>query len=930
MIRRYWAKTLLAFSTLLFLLVLFNQLFSNSFIISGKISSENGKTSGVSVDIYKDNVKENSIKVNSNGKFNLYLEFNHEYTMVLSREGCFPKKIVVSTLVPEEILKEDSEFPPFPIEQILFSEIKGIDKTFSENTIEKIYFNKQIGNFDYEVFYNDNQIKKQIEQAILKAEQLKKAGAKLDKQESEALKLLRKEYERYLGDAGKKYNEGEYAKALSDYMAANKLFPEEQFPIDRINEINDLLAALRFQEGQVQGDYSALIASADKFFDELLWEKSKEKYLEALQVKPNDAYAKAQIQKIDAYVADIKIEARLYDRYRKGILDGNKYKNRKQFLRARAMYEFALTCKPGDEIALRKLEEVRLLLGGSDEDKDYNKFIVQGDELFKKEDYKKSMRNYEQALAIKPAEQYPIDQIAEIKAILSGEKTAAQIAREYAELIKNADNALNAEKYGPAKGFYQDALALKPNEQYPMSKIREIDRVLADLDAAKSRDEQYRALVAQADSQFDNADYEASKENYVAALKLKSEEQHPQNRIVEINRLLAGLAQTIASYNAAIQRADEHFRNKNYDNAQVVYANAKEIKPDETYPDDMLARIKAILDEEARIAAEAKAAEDARLIAEQRQKDSAYDELIKQGDGLFDNKEYVQAIGKYRSALDFKPGEQYPIRKIEEIRGFIAQVAEAQKAYDAAIARADRNFQREIFDAAKLGYSEAKSAKPGESYPDEMIAKIDSIEKARAELLAQEAAAEAERLRQLEEQKNNAYNTAIAQGDAYYNNKEYQQSIASYKEALDVKPDESYPQQRITELETLVAQLAATQKAYDAAIARADRNFQREIFDAAKLGYSEAKSAKPGESYPDEMIAKIDSIEKARAELLAQEAAAEAERLRQLEEQKNTAYNTAIAQGDSYYNNREYQQSIASYKEALDVKPDESYPTRKG
>ena len=207
-----------------------------------------------------------------------------------------------------------------------------------------------------------------------------------------------------------------------------------------------------------------------------------------------------------------------------------------------------------------------------------------------------------------------------------------------------------------------------------------------------------------------------------------------------------------------------------------------------------------------------------------------------------------------------------------------------------------------------------------------MIAKIDSIEKAIADKLAQDAAAEAERIRLLEEQRNTSYNNAIAQGDAYFNNKEYQPAITSYKEALDVKPEETYPQTRITEIEALVAQIAATQKAYDDAIARADRNFNREIYDAAKLGYSEAKQAKPDEVYPDEMIAKIDSIEKAIADKLAQDAAAEAERIRLLEEQKNQAYNSALAQADTYFNEKDYKNATSFYKEALDVKPEELYP----
>ena len=57
-----------------------------------------------------------------------------------------------------------------------------------------------------------------------------------------------------------------------------------------------------------------------------------------------------------------------------------------------------------------------------------------------------------------------------------------------------------------------------------------------------------------------------------------------------------------------------------------------------------------------------------------------------------------------------------------------------------------------------------------------------------------------------------------------------------------------------------MAQLSAAQKAYEEAIAQADREFKAEEFDAAKTAYNAAKQAKSDETYPDEMIAKIDSI----------------------------------------------------------------------
>src|SRR5690606_14391815 len=83
--------------------------------------------------------------------------------------------------------------------------------------------------------------------------------------------------------------------------------------------------------------------------------------------------------------------------------------------------------------------------------------------------------------------------------------------------------------------------------------------------------------------------------------------------------------------------------------------------------------------------------------------------------------------------------------RIDEIGQILAQLLSAQQTYDAAIARADRDFGNEAFDSAKTSYTEAQQAKPEETYPAEQIARIDSIVETRARLAA-EAEAEAARL----------------------------------------------------------------------------------------------------------------------------------------------------------------------------------------
>src|SRR5690606_10766256 len=99
---------------------------------------------------------------------------------------------------------------------------------------------------------------------------------------------------------------------------------------------------------------------------------------------------------------------------------------------------------------------------------------------------------------------------------------------------------------------------------------------------------------------------------------------------------------------------------------------------------------------------------------------------------------------------------------------------------------------------------------------------------------------------------------------------EYETSRTAYQSALQVKPGETYPQQRIEEIGQILTQLASAREAYDAAISRADRDFQSENFDVAKTAYTEAQQAKPEETYPAEQIAKIDSIVEERARLAAE------------------------------------------------------------
>ncbi|MBT3384428.1 MAG: hypothetical protein HN410_11965, partial [Prolixibacteraceae bacterium] len=450
---------------------------------------------------------------------------------------------------------------------------------------------------------------------------------------------------------------------------------------------------------------------------------------------------------------------------------------------------------------------------------------------------------------------------------------------------------------------------------------------LAALEAEKER--RYNEAITNADNLFGQNEYENARTEYRAALNVKPDETYPQQKIDEIATLLAQLSAAQKAYEEAVANGDREFRRESFDLAKTAYNEATLAKPAETYPGEMIAQIDSITDTRARLAAEAEQAERERLAALEAEKESRYNEAITNADNLFGQNEYENARTEYRAALNIKQDETYPQQKIDEIATLLAQLSAAQKAYEEAVANGDREFRRESFDLAKTAYNEATLAKPAETYPGEMIAQIDSITDTRARLAAEAEQAERERLAALEAEKERRYNEAITNADNLFGQNEYESARTEYRAALNIKQDETYPQQKIDEIATLLAQLSAAQKAYEEAVANGDREFRRESFDLAKTAYNEATLAKPAETYPGEMIAQIDSITDTRARLAAEAEQAERERLAALEAEKERRYNEAITNADNLFGQNEYENARTEYRAALNVKPDETYPQQK-
>jgi len=537
----------------------------------------------------------------------------------------------------------------------------------------------------------------------------------------------------------------------------------------------------------------------------------------------------------------------------------------------------------------------------------YQGLIASADNLLGSKDYAGAKVKYTAALGVKSTEQYPKDKLKEIEVLLAKiarEKAEAEAAKmaagernaKYDETIVLANTAFDSGNYEVAKSKLNEALGIKPNEQYPKDKLTEIEGILAEIAknksaadaanlAASQKEEKYNQAINLADKAFTAKSFDTAKGKYNEAITIKPSEQYPKDRLVAIEVALAEMSKKSAAdaanlaasqkeekYNQAINLADKSFTAKSFDTAKKKYNEAIAIKTSEQYPKDKLAEIESIL---------AKRSTEEALAAESKRKKKEYFEaLIAEADGEFQKENYEGAKSKYNQALGVFPEDQYPKDKLKDIVNILAGLKansrnaalakkQIEEDYKKLIAQGDNSFSGKNYKGAKLKYQKALSLKSSELYPRDQLVEIERILN---ELAAKESAITLKNNAQ--KQKEEAYASLIQKGDNQFSSKQFRSALSNYKQAIEIKPSEIYPKEKIKEINKLLADLAVKEKSnsanaeaekqkrteYNKRIYNADRIFRLKDYEKAKNKYNEALDLFPSEQYPKEKIADIEAL----------------------------------------------------------------------
>ena len=675
------------------------------------------------------------------------------------------------------------------------------------------------------------------------------------------VRTIQQRYDATIANADNLFKAAEMDAALIGYQSASIILPNEAYPKTKIAEINKIVS----DRNSRQDAYRIAISNGDQAFDIASYPKALAEYKNALSLQPGEDHPKARIAAIEALVLKEKDSQ---DSYNKAIANADRDFGMKKYPDAITGYQTALTLKPTEKYPQDKITEINSILDKQKSvQENYDRAIMDADKSFGEKNYSIALIDYQTALGLKPFETYPKDKISKINSILGQQKA---LQDSYEKTIINGDKEFGEKNYPLALTSFQSALAIKPAEKYPQEKITEIEGILA---KQKSLQENYDKAIIAADKDLAEKKYPEALNGYQSALVLKPAETYPQGKINEINGMLGQQKDLQNNYDKTIAAADKYFVEKDFPLALTSFQSALAIKPAEKYPQEKITEINTIL-------------------LRQKEIQDNYDKTIAAADKDFGAQKYQEAISGYKSALALKPIEKYPQDKISEINGILANQKSVQENYDKVIIDADKSFSEKNYPLALAAYQMALGLKPSETYPKGKISEINSILGQQKEL-------------------QDSYDKAITDADRSFGKKEYTEATEGYKSALLIKPSESYPQEKITEIVGLLAKQNVLNESYSKAIVNADKAFGEKDYSLALTGYQLALGLKPEETYPQE---KINAINAAFAED---------------KEKTDQRYAELISKADADYSKQDYTNARISYQQATSMKPGEAYPKDK-
>ena len=473
------------------------------------------------------------------------------------------------------------------------------------------------------------------------------------------------------------------------------------------------------------------------------------------------------------------------------------------------------------------------------------------------------------------------------------------------------------------------------DNNYTVRMRNKVNAEFARLERLASESERMREnfddFVRKGDRSKAEKEWQKAIDFYESALSLFPEEQDvvlKRNQAqTELDAANASNA-SAAAFQSLLDAGDDALSQDDLGSARAAFSEAKELQPTASEPDDGLRRVD---EREAAILANSEA-------------DSEYKELLDDADRYFEREQYDRAIDLYAEASALKPSERYPQNRMEEaetrksdLASQAADIVERTIQYEVLIDEANQLFRDDDYEAALIKYEAAGQLLPAERFWQqraeasrerlEEMRSDEASKAAREQAIADRAAASAAL-----KEKRQEYDAINDEADVLFRNDNYEAAIAEYERALEVLPEERYPQQRITEARKRINEAAGIDETAENSRddSRDDESMLADNADNADNAGSaaEQQTVRSGEEdlrQEKPLDQKSDRNESAAADSERSARQAAEDEARSIAQATEDEYNGLISDADAAFDASNWSESRRSYDAALRIKPNDRY-----
>ena len=678
----------------------------------------------------------------------------------------------------------------------------------------------------------------------LSAEQLSKK-----KQDAEFNQLI-SSGDLYIGQS--KFNE-----AITSFNSALAIKPNEPTVLERIKRAENMATLAQTEKAKLEAEFTRLVSLGDQSLSQSKYDAAINSFKAALVIKPAEPSVLSKLSNSENLLANEKNEKeKLGAEFNRLVVLGDQNLSQLRFADAISSFKAALLIKPGDQSVLSKISKAEISLATlktekAKQDAEFSRLVSLGDESLGQKKYTEAISNFKAALVIKAGDQSILARIVNTESLITKEQEEnAKNLELYSRNLAIGDENVKNANFPEAIKRYNEALVYKPSDQVALSKIANVQQLLAKTEIEKQKIEQeYNRLIGLGDASIVAKKYADAIPNYKKALELKFTTEL-STKISETEQIILlaekdrmklqaekdALELKQKKYGEAIAKADQLFKSNEYTEAKKFYQQATTIDPVPPYPNIKIKEIETVIE-----ALDVKKLAETKLQADE----SLFAEKIKIADENFKNSQWSVARFNYLEALKIKKSDNYAIDQVVACDKMtdMGITAEKLKDYKSKITRGDQDMKTRNYSSARFYYRSASDIISWEIYPQQQLKEIDRI--------ISENLTEADK---------KAFADNLDKGNKAFDAKEYPSARFYYNKAIALSQSD-FIDSRLKEIESIVngSESKKLDADYEDFIKKGNEANQQNNSSIARFYYQKANQLKPNENYPKEALRKIDA-----------------------------------------------------------------------